>query len=117
MNFEIKRTISKLHPSLPGHFPGNPVVPGVVILDEVISAVRHWQSEIELQGINTVKFLSPLLPDEEFCIQLHMPEKGKMKFQCSVADRKLAMGQFKVKENNVSSICKSESLSSESKNE
>lgn len=29
------------HPAAAGHFPGNPLVPGVVLLDEVISALRE----------------------------------------------------------------------------
>lgn len=28
------------HPCLPGHFPGRPVVPGVVVLDHVLQAVE-----------------------------------------------------------------------------
>jgi 3-hydroxyacyl-[acyl-carrier-protein] dehydratase len=39
MNFEGRRTISADHPSLPGHFPGTPIVPGVVILDEILAAL------------------------------------------------------------------------------
>ena len=96
MNFEIEKCIPKTHPCLPGHFPGNPVVPGVVILDEVIRAVTDWQSEWVIKGISSVKFISPLLPGEKFSIQLQIPEKGKLKFQCTVADRKVALGQFKV---------------------
>ena len=34
-SFEIYRAIRTDHPSLAGHFPGNPIVPGVVILEEV----------------------------------------------------------------------------------
>ena len=31
------------HPRLPGHFPGQPIVPGVVVLDHVLAAIesRH----------------------------------------------------------------------------
>ena len=28
------------HPSLPGHFPGQPVVPGVVVLERVLEAIE-----------------------------------------------------------------------------
>ena len=28
------------HPSLPGHFPGRPLVPGVVLLDRVLEAIE-----------------------------------------------------------------------------
>ena len=39
MSFEVDRTIPSDHPSLPGHFPDRPIVPGVVILDEVVAAL------------------------------------------------------------------------------
>jgi len=36
----VQFTIPADHPSLPGHFPGNPVVPGVLVLDRVLDAVQ-----------------------------------------------------------------------------
>jgi 3-hydroxyacyl-[acyl-carrier-protein] dehydratase len=43
MSFEIRRAIPADHPSLAGHFPGAPVVPGVVILDEIAAALAEWR--------------------------------------------------------------------------
>lgn len=55
--------IPATHPCLPGHFPGAPVVPGVVILDEVLRASSA-------SGLAWAKFHAPLLPDEDFAIHV-----------------------------------------------
>lgn len=51
------------HPALEGHFPGHPIVPGVVILDHVITAFRKDRGcSCTIHKIPSVKFLSPLEP-------------------------------------------------------
>jgi 3-hydroxymyristoyl/3-hydroxydecanoyl-(acyl carrier protein) dehydratase len=52
------------HAALPGHFPGRPVVPGVVLLDRVAAALAQCQGR-SLVGLPQVKFLQPLLPGQE----------------------------------------------------
>jgi 3-hydroxymyristoyl/3-hydroxydecanoyl-(acyl carrier protein) dehydratase len=52
------------HPSLPGHFPGNPVVPGVVLLDCVAQALER-DGGATFARIRAVKFHAPLLPRQD----------------------------------------------------
>lgn len=61
------------HPSLPGHFPGNPVVPGVVLLDHVAAALERAGSG-SLRRLTSVKFLAPVLPGQT--IQLRATRQG-----------------------------------------
>jgi len=59
------------HPALPGHFPGNPIVPGVVILDAVICAAEAWLgASFQVRELSHAKFLAPLKPDEAARIEL-----------------------------------------------
>jgi 3-hydroxymyristoyl/3-hydroxydecanoyl-(acyl carrier protein) dehydratase len=63
--------ISRDHPAIPGHFPGNPVVPGVVILHEVILAAGRWLGlDRAVQRLPYAKFIAPLLPGEDAAIEL-----------------------------------------------
>ncbi|HEX4050347.1 MAG TPA: hypothetical protein VHY19_05675 [Steroidobacteraceae bacterium] len=67
---ELQRTllIDADHPALAGHFPGNPLIPGALLLDEVLHAIEQAHSDpcrdgehggAPLQGwqIEVVKFL------------------------------------------------------------
>ncbi len=66
----MKFRIDASHPCLPGHFPGNPIVPGVVLLDRVCAAIDATQGEGPLR-LPQVKFLQPLLPEQEAEVELH----------------------------------------------
>jgi 3-hydroxymyristoyl/3-hydroxydecanoyl-(acyl carrier protein) dehydratase len=55
--------IAASHPALPGHFPGNPVVPGVVLLDRIAASIERTHGA-RLAKIASVKFLAPLRPED-----------------------------------------------------
>jgi 3-hydroxyacyl-[acyl-carrier-protein] dehydratase len=62
------------HPALPGHFPGHPVVPGVVVLDRVLAAIEAasdaGHGSLGALRLPQVKFVQPLLPGEAARIEI-----------------------------------------------
>jgi len=98
MTFDVRRAIRADHPSLPGHFPGAPLVPGVVILDEVLAALLEWHRDCQLTGIRTVKFLVPLKPEQPFtiCFSVSDDAGAEVAFSCRVEDRVIVEGRLEV---------------------
>lgn len=63
----IDMTVPGSHPALPGHFPGQPIVPGVVLLALVHEqACEHLGFAAGASRWARVKFLRPILPDQPF---------------------------------------------------
>lgn len=58
------------HPCLPGHFPGRPLVPGVLVLDHVLAAIETTHGPLPALRLPQVKFASPLLPGERARVEL-----------------------------------------------
>lgn len=81
------------HPSLPGHFPGRPIVPGVLILAYALASAPFQRDE--LLGIAQLKFLSPLLPGEP--CEVTWSDGGRA-MHCRVGERLIARAQFKLRE-------------------
>jgi 3-hydroxyacyl-[acyl-carrier-protein] dehydratase len=98
MILEVRRAITADHPSLPGHFPDAPLVPGVLILDEVLAALRDWQKDYRLTAIRTVKFLQPLKPEQPFtiCFSAGKDDASEVNFCCRVESRTIVEGQLEV---------------------
>jgi len=59
------------HASLPGHFPGRPLVPGVVLLDAVLASLGE---DAVLLAIRSAKFLAPVLPGEHIRVRLEISD-------------------------------------------
>lgn len=75
LSFSHSLLIDKHHPSLAGHFPDNPVVPGVVILDQVL---QIWQKQTNktVLHINNAKFVNLLTPGSN-CVIKYQDLKNK----------------------------------------
>jgi len=85
--------IAVTHPAFAGHFPGAPVLPGVVLLDATIRAIelagggepRCWQ-------VSSVKFLKPVAPGEALMLEHEALAGGAVRFTISSAGQAVATG-------------------------
>jgi 3-hydroxymyristoyl/3-hydroxydecanoyl-(acyl carrier protein) dehydratase len=76
-SFQSALRVDPSHPALTGHFPGNPIVPGVVLLERVAAALRAWRGE-RIEKLDA-KFVQPLLPGEDAMIELRA-DAGRIRF-------------------------------------
>jgi 3-hydroxymyristoyl/3-hydroxydecanoyl-(acyl carrier protein) dehydratase len=98
MNFETSCLIPPDHPSLAGHFAGAPIVPGVVILDEVAGALVEWRKDCHLTAIPSVKFIAPISPGQPFAIAFICVEKSQnqIDFCCRIEGRVVVEGRLEI---------------------
>lgn len=68
MTVETRLCIPAGHPALPGHFPGQPTVPGVLLLDEVRVQVEAAAGR-RVVRIVQLKFMQALGPGEPAWLQ------------------------------------------------
>lgn len=97
MEYTVECEVLADHPALPGHFPGYAVVPGVVILDQVLQALAVWQPGSRVDSFATVKFVSPLLPQQPFSVTLKQGSAAAVQFECRAGECRLALGLITLK--------------------
>jgi 3-hydroxyacyl-[acyl-carrier-protein] dehydratase len=71
------------HPAFAGHFPGQPLLPGVVLLGEVLELLlREAPGAIGAQPcISAVKFLAPVRPGASLEIRWTAPGQERLRFE------------------------------------
>jgi 3-hydroxyacyl-[acyl-carrier-protein] dehydratase len=80
------------HPAFAGHFPGRPIVPGVLLLDGV-QRVIEASSGRTLAGLAAAKFLSPVLPGEVLTVEFECVAAAAH-FSIVCGTRRIANGRF-----------------------
>jgi 3-hydroxyacyl-[acyl-carrier-protein] dehydratase len=85
--------IDAAHPAFDGHFPGTPVLPAVILLDEAIRAVELAQGGApRCWRIASVKFPQAVKPGEPLVLERERLENGAVRFTISSAGQTVAYG-------------------------
>jgi len=97
MSVEIEDVIDPAHPALPGHFPGNPIVPAVVLLERVAAAIEGaFGPQARMARLPAAKFLAPLAPGERFTIVLERPQIALIRFTLVRDGKTFATGSAEI---------------------
>lgn len=88
-------TIPGDHPAFAGHFPGMPIVPGVVLLDAAVHAICQARGQSgQAWQIGAVKFLSPLQPGASVVIEHEVQTNGVIRFDIAEGERRIVSGSI-----------------------
>jgi 3-hydroxyacyl-[acyl-carrier-protein] dehydratase len=71
------------HPAFHGHFPGAPLLPGVVLLDEMLHSLGDAGAGEWL--VSSAKFLHPVRPGETLTLEHNVLASGSIRFVIRIA--------------------------------
>jgi 3-hydroxyacyl-[acyl-carrier-protein] dehydratase len=84
---EIHLAVPLSHPCYDGHFPGRPILPGVVLLELVAAGIGRGSP----RAILSVKFTRALSPGQS--LMLRWRDQGeRVDFRCEVGTERVAEG-------------------------
>ncbi len=89
-------SIDTTHPALPGHFPGNPIVPAVVLVDYMLDAIAARHPPVKVTAIARLRFLRVLRPGELFTLECDRSRRGRLRVRCLAGTEPVADGSFEV---------------------
>lgn len=82
------------HPALPGHFPGRPILPGVVLLDAIARAARAAFDLGRLEIVPRAKFLRPVGGGEALALELRRTAPGRVIYEARQDGELIAAGEL-----------------------
>ena len=93
MTNKLTLRIAANHPTGAGHFPGNPIIPGALLLAEVLRCIEQAEkAHFASCNVKTAKFLHPARPGDTVEIEYARSAQGTIEFQCAVAGTRVLAG-------------------------
>jgi 3-hydroxyacyl-[acyl-carrier-protein] dehydratase len=93
MKMQSTLDVAADHPSFAGHFPAFPVLPGAILLDEMLKAIELARGiDLKTWHISSAKFLEAVRPRDSLLLEHDATAPGLIHFTIRVDDRKVASG-------------------------
>ncbi len=93
MKLQSTLEIAADHPSFAGHFPAFPVLPGAILLDEMLKVIERERGiDLKSWRISAAKFLDAVRPSDSLVLEHDASAPGLIHFTIRVDDRKVASG-------------------------
>jgi acyl-coenzyme A synthetase/AMP-(fatty) acid ligase len=73
------------HATRAGHFPGNPIIPGALLLDRMLHTIGQSVAIAAPQDIKVAKFLRPVRPGDAVTFRWRHSAKREIAFECRLA--------------------------------
>ncbi len=78
-NFEAEFALTSDFTGFQGHFTGNPILPGVCMLEAVVAAVnRALGISLHITGVKKAKFFAPVSPDTTVKLEISLDRQENM---------------------------------------
>lgn len=92
----VERLFRSDHAAAEGHFPGNPIIPGAVLLSEILNAIEADLGVTLFPcQIEAAKFFLPVRPGARVVIEFTGSVPGAIKFACAVEAKTVLTGRIK----------------------
>ncbi len=90
----LERTFPSDHAAARGHFPGNPIIPGALLLSEVLRAIEtNLGKNLFPYQIRSAKFTRPVRPGERVSIDFSRRDEKRISFSCRVGVTPVLAGE------------------------
>jgi 3-hydroxyacyl-[acyl-carrier-protein] dehydratase len=98
MLHSVEQTFPLDHPTASGHFPGNPIIPGAVLLDTVLAVLEaHEAPLVGGYSLGSAKFLQPVRPGDRVEIRWKSPTEHQVRFECLLEGRAVLSGSLNLR--------------------
>jgi len=83
--------ISRAHPALPGHFPGAPIIPAVVLIEHLVRGLEQ-ATDKSVTNIRQLRLLRPIEPGKRIDVECQEKASDTWHLVCAVAGKPVAKG-------------------------